>query len=233
VESAPPEVQRDDELRYVTQHFKDLQGLRMVPFWAAFILLSALEYAHAVSRRQGPGLFLGVLALAGAWLAYAGRWYRRHYGLVTRREERMPSQVLSILQTDRRPPVAAEWWFGVCALVSALYLVDRFQPRSDGRFSGLGLVGLTIFLLHKACFAGGASRPVRGRQMLAMGGIAMICVLSYGFFLGHLDPWLYTGGTATVLLLASLYDHWLLTRLLSGRFAEGQDARSMAGDRIN
>jgi hypothetical protein len=233
VESALPDIQRDDELRYVTQHFKDLQGLRTVPLWAAFVLLSALECTRAVSRQQGLEMFLGMLVLAGAWLAFAGRWYRRHYGLVTRQEEPVPSQVLSVLQTDRRPAVAAGWWFVICALVCALYLFDFIQPRSDGRLSGFGLVGLTIFLLHKACFAGGASRSVRARQLLAVGGIAMIVALSVGFFLGLLDPWQDLGATGMVLLLSSLYDHWLLTGLLSGRFVEGRDARSTAGDRIN
>jgi hypothetical protein len=224
VEAALPEVQRDDELRYVTQHFKDLQGLQMVPFWAAFLLLSVLEYAHAVSRRQGLELFLGVLALAVAWLAYAGRWYRRHYGLVTPREERVPSQVLSILETNPRPSVTSGWWFVVCILLFALYLVPLFLRRPDGRLNEFGLLALVIFLLPKAFFAAGASLWVRGRRLLAMGGCAMIGVLHIGFLLGRLDPWLYMGGTTMVLLLAGLYDHWLLTHLLSGRFAEGRDA---------
>lgn len=224
MEAALPEVQRDDELRYVTQHFKDLQGLQMVPFWAAFLLLSALEYAHAVSRRQGLELFLSMLALAVAWLAYAARWYRRHYGLVTPREERVPSQVLSILETNPRPPVTSGWWFVVCILLFALYLVPLFLRRPDGRLNGFGLLALAIFLLPKAIFAPGASPRVRGRRLLAMGGGAMICVLHLGFLLGRLDPWLYMGGTTMVLLLSGLYDHWLLTHLLSGRFAEGRDA---------
>ena len=116
MESALPEVRCDDKLRYVTGHFKDLQGLRMVPLWGALVLLSTLEYTHAVSRQEGLELFLGMLALAGVWLTYAGRWYRRHYGLVTPREERVPSQVLSILQIDRRPTVATGGgsWSALC-----------------------------------------------------------------------------------------------------------------------
>ena len=38
------------ELQYVTQHFRELQGLQMVPFWITAIVLSLLEYAHAVTR---------------------------------------------------------------------------------------------------------------------------------------------------------------------------------------
>ena len=223
MEAALPEVQRDDELRYVTQHFKDLQGLRTVPFWAASLLLSALEYAHAVSRRQGLELFLGMLAFAVAWLAYADRWYRQHYGLVTPREERVPSQVLSILETNPQP-VTSGWWFIVGILLFALYLVPLFLPRPDGRLSGFGLLALAIFLLPKAFFAAGASLWVRGRQLLAMGACAMIGGLHIAFLMGRLDPWLYIGGTTMVLLVAGLYDHWLLTHLLSVRFAEDRDA---------
>ena len=224
METALPDIQRGDELSFVTEHFANLQGLRMVPVWAAIVLLSALEYVHAVSRRQGVELSVCMLTLAGAWLAYAGRWYRRHYGLVTRREERAPTQVLSIVQRYRRPPAPAGWWFAVCALVSALYLADLFQLRPNRPYSGFGVVGLSIFLLHRACLARGANRWVRARQMLATGGIAMIVLFHFGFLLGRLDPWQYMGATGMVLLLASLYDHWLLTYLLSGRFAQGPDA---------
>jgi hypothetical protein len=224
VESALSDIQRDGELRYVTQHFADLQGLRMVPLWAALVLLSVLEYTHSVSRRQGPELFLGMLVLAVAWQAFAGRWYRRHYGLVTRREERVPSQVLSILQIDRRPTVATGWWFVACALLFALYVVPLFLHRSERGFGGVGLLGLTILLLRNSFFADGANRWVRGRYLLARGGIAMVGVLYVGFLLGHLDPWQDLGATGTILLLATLYDHWLLTRLLSGRFGEDHDA---------
>jgi hypothetical protein len=30
------------KLRYLTAHFRDLQGLRMAPFWAALLLLTSL-----------------------------------------------------------------------------------------------------------------------------------------------------------------------------------------------
>jgi hypothetical protein len=225
MESALTDIQRDDDLSYVTKHFADMRGLRMAPFWAAFVILSSLEYAHLVSRRQGQELLVGMLALAGAWLAYAGRWYRRRYGLVMPREERVPSQVLSILETDRRPNGAARWWwFGVGTLVCALYLVDLFHPWFAEWFNGIGMVGVTIFLLPKACFTGGASWPVRGRQLLARGGIVVIVVLHVDYLLGYLDRWQDLGAAGMVLLLASLYDHWLLTRLLSWRSVEGRDA---------
>jgi hypothetical protein len=224
MESALTEIQRDDELRYVTQHFTDLQGLQMVPFWAALVVLSALEYAHAVSRRQGLELILGMLALAIAWLAYAGSWYRQHYGFLTRREERVPSQILSILQTHRRPAENRKWPFLIWVSVFALLLVPLFQHQSYGRFNGSGPLTLSIFLLRKADFTCPASPWIRGRHLLAIGGSAMIVILHVGYLLGRLDLWMYMGATGTVLLLASLYDHWLLNRLLSGRLGEGRDA---------
>jgi hypothetical protein len=226
VESSLPDVQRDDELRYVTKHFADLQGLRMAPLWAAFVLLSALEYSQAISRRQALEISLGMLALALGWMVVAGRWYQRRYGLVTPREERESSRILSIIETDRRSPkVSGGWWFAVCTLVLTLFLADLFQFRPNGSyngFGGFGAVGLSIFLLNNACFADGTSSFLRRRRLLARGGIAMIVVFHIGFLLGRLGPWQYMGVTSMVLLLATLYDHWLLTSLLSGH-GEGRD----------
>lgn len=197
----------------------------MAPLWAAFVLLSALEETHALSQRASKELFVITLALAGAWLAYAARWYRGHYGLVTRREEPTTSQALSIFATNEPLKGTVRWWwFGVGTLVCALYLADLFHPPFAQWFNGIGLVGLTIFLLPIACMTGGVSRWVRGRHLLARVGIVIIIVFHAAYLIGLLDKWQDLRGTAMVLLLASLNDHWLLARMLSGRFAEAHDA---------
>lgn len=225
MESALPEIPRGDELSYVTQHFADLQGLRSAPFWATFVLMDTLGYAHAVSRRHDQLIF-GMLALAAVWWAFAEHWYRRHYGLVTPQEERVPSQILSILQTERRQTGAAWWWFVAGALVGVLWILHFFLHQPDGPSSGSAvvMVTFTMTLLQKARYPGPASPWIRGRQLMAIGGSATITVLYLSCILGRLDPWLFMDGAAAVLLLASLYDHLLLTRLLNGSFREDRDA---------
>lgn len=195
MESALPEIQRDDELRYVTRHFTDLQGLRMAPFGAVLVVVSALEHTHAVSRRESLELslgmlvlsFLGMQALSVAWLAFAGRWYRMHYGLVAaHREERVPFEILSILQTDQRPPENKRWPLLIYVLVIALMFVPLFQGQSLGRINGVGFLYLSFFLLPKASFASPDNPWIRGRQLLAIGGSLMIAILYVGYLIGAL-----------------------------------------------
>jgi hypothetical protein len=231
MESTLPDIQRGDELRYVTQHFTDLQGLRMAPFFAAFVVLSALEQTHAVSRQQAVWVLAGMLALAVVWFACAGRWYRERYGLVTPQGNRasLPTspQVLSILDTkpvERRPAGSAAGWLLFCAGMAGLFLVPLFQHHPDGRVNNSGLMALIVFLLPKALYAGGGSLLTQGRKLLAAGGMATIVVLHMCYLLGRIDSWQYAEGTAGILLLSSLYDHWLLNHLLGGRLAEGRDA---------
>lgn len=221
MEPALPDVQHDDELRYATEHFADLQGLRTAPFWAALVLFCALEYALAMSRVQALEAFLLMLLPGGVWFAYAGRWYRHHYGLVIPRD-RSASPVLSIMQTGRRSAVAAGW-NAVAVLLFVLFSVPLLLHKFAGRNTAFGLL-IILFLLPKAFSSGGVSRSVRGRRLLAMGGIVVIGVLHFTFLLARLDQWQYLGGTATVLLLVSLYDHWLLAHLLSGSGGKDRNA---------
>jgi hypothetical protein len=226
MESALPDIQRGDELSYVTRHFADLQGLRSAPFWASLVLLDTLGYAHQVSRHYDLELVFGMLALSGVWWACAGHWYRRHYGLVTPKEERVPSQILSILQTERRQTGAAWWWFVAWAFVGVLWILHFSLHRPDGPSSGSAvvMVTFTMTLLQKARYPGPASPWIRGRQLMAIGGSATIAVLYLCSILGRLDSWLFMDGAAAVLLLAGLYDHQLLTRLLNGSFRENRNA---------
>lgn len=41
---------QDQELRYLTAHFRDLQGVRMAPFWGALPVLTSLAKASSFSR---------------------------------------------------------------------------------------------------------------------------------------------------------------------------------------
>jgi hypothetical protein len=231
VESALPVVQRGDELRYVTEHFSDLRGLRAAPFWAAFALSSVIEYLieylHTVPRPYDGELFFGMLALSGAWWAFAGHWYRRRYGMVAPQRDRIASQVqspiLSILQTKPQP--TANLWFCVFLLaVLGLFLFPLFVTRPHEPFIVFGPVSLIIFLVPKVSYRCGANQWIHFRQFLAIGGMILIAFLHVGFILGHVNSWAYLGGTAAVLLFASLYDHLLLNRLLSGHHTEGRDA---------
>jgi hypothetical protein len=79
------------------------------------------------------------------------------------------------------------------------------------------MLGTLYFKLQNAHFSSGNSPWIQARTMLAIGGsIVTIALLYLGSLTGRLDFSLYMGGTAAVLLLLDLYDHWLLNHLLSG-----------------
>ena len=43
------------ELRYLTAHFRDLQGFRMAPFWGALLVLTSLAKRGPFSEGIWPG----------------------------------------------------------------------------------------------------------------------------------------------------------------------------------
>lgn len=98
------ESRRGQELRYVTAHLRDLQGLRMAPYWTALLVLSCMESFGAF--RKWP---LGFAALAFTvaqfgWLYLRGRWYERRYGVVKNPELGVRSGLISIMNPEKQPP---------------------------------------------------------------------------------------------------------------------------------
>jgi hypothetical protein len=78
---------RGEELRYVTEHFGDLKGLRVAPFWAGVLLVTVVIPLFSLSRlRALEALILFFVVLAAIWIPWSGAWYRRHYGTVVNPE---------------------------------------------------------------------------------------------------------------------------------------------------
>lgn len=77
---------RGRELRYLTEHHRDLQGLVQAPVWA-FVML-VMWWADAVSRAIGLRMWaLWILAIVvGLAVVKLSRWtkdwYERRYGVV-------------------------------------------------------------------------------------------------------------------------------------------------------
>ena len=79
-------------LRYLTLHYRDLQGYRLLPF-AAFFLLGAVHdfwSGYAFGRYDGNDTWFLINGLALLTLLFSapffsiniGRWYERRYGYV-------------------------------------------------------------------------------------------------------------------------------------------------------
>src|ERR1700743_2844401 len=95
------------ELRYLTAHFRDLQGLRMVPFWGALLVLVSLAKTSLFSRGHLAWAAAVLTAAQFGWLHLGGRWYERRYGVVKEPEPAVPSGLISIMHPEARPQRAA------------------------------------------------------------------------------------------------------------------------------
>ena len=88
------------QLRYLTAHFRDLQGLRMAPFWLALLVLTSLAKTGSVSRGHLSWAAVVLIAAQFGWLHLSGRWYERRYGVVKEPEPAVPSGLISILHPE-------------------------------------------------------------------------------------------------------------------------------------
>src|SRR5258707_1067429 len=66
-------------IRYVTEHYEQLQGLRLLPLSVPFLLSSLWRLARPAPLLSTTGWTL-LLASAFALSALIGRYYARHFG---------------------------------------------------------------------------------------------------------------------------------------------------------
>jgi hypothetical protein len=218
------------ELRYVTAHFRDLQGLRMAPFWAALLVLTQFARFHSFPRGH-LGWAAGILtAMQFGWLHVSGRWYERTYGVVKEPEPAVPSGLISILHPEPRRPAASNGSYGyrsgqfaILFLIWALTLLPDIFLGGHGHRSAAQLaILLAAFQVAPRCFYPVITDwSVRLRRIFA--AIAVIAIIGFylGYLLAQIDLWNWMATLLGLLLTLDLYDHWLLNHLLGGDFAEG------------
>jgi hypothetical protein len=145
-----------ERLRAVTQHFEELQGLRLVPASVAlaFAGLGAL-WTSLLDEHTGLAVFLALLILGVGGALVLGRWYERRFGVVE------PTQ------SQRRR------WALACAgglvAVTLAALVDA-GLRPPVIVFGLTLAGL-LFVYWRSL--GGP----RGHHLVAVGLVAAASLL--------------------------------------------------------
>jgi hypothetical protein len=216
---------RGEELRYVTAHFRDLQGLRMAPFWAALMLLTCLE---TLSPHPQPHLAMVAFAIVLCtlpWVYWSGRWYERRYGVVTAPEMPVRSGMISIMNPE--PPLSRGpnyQYFGMQAiifLIWALSLAPEIFRHGRGNPSGFILLTVAFLVVPRCFYRAPDVAIIRFRRVLSVTSLVAIFAASLGFQFGRVGIWPYMMAMCTVFLLLDLYDHWLLTHLLSGPSVEG------------
>jgi F0F1-type ATP synthase membrane subunit c/vacuolar-type H+-ATPase subunit K len=108
-------------IRYITEHYQNLQGLRLVPVGVACLALGMAQTAGVVEQMKQSAFLVGVavsLAALGCSLMI-GAWYERRFGSVEARDRTfdMTFFALSLLLVlaARLSPNPAPVWPAICA----------------------------------------------------------------------------------------------------------------------
>jgi hypothetical protein len=215
---------RGNELRYVTTHFRDLQGLRLVPLWVVLLALCALATSNSLPSWQLATAAFTSVVLSFGWLVWSKRWYERRFGVVTSPEQRIPSGIISILHPEPKPRSGN--YSGVQAilfLLNALYIVPGLFLRSERHFEQFGLIALAFVVLPRCRLPASDSAWIRLRQVLSIAASILIFAIYLSYVFGRLGKLSYVPAICAILLSLDLYDHWLFTRLLSGSSADSYE----------
>ena len=108
-------TRRGDELRYVTEHFRDLQGLYLAWVWAGLLVLCFLRSSTLLSRAHIVIVAVSIVVLfLSLGVPYIHAWYER-YGVVKSRALGISqSNPLSILEINPAPRLGASGLSGRC-----------------------------------------------------------------------------------------------------------------------
>jgi hypothetical protein len=184
-------------LRYVTEHYDNLQGLRLVPLGIAFLTFGTAQAAGLLqSEANRTAALVGITATTIAVLLSAnliGSYYRRRYGFVE----------------ARATTISLTW----LALILVCVLTSRLPLRPT----------LPVLPIWPSAFLGGVVCLVRG---IGHGGIlhhylaiAAGCFLLAGFELLGLSQSATNGSlqilTGIAVLVAGIGDHRVLRSALN------------------
>lgn len=220
------------ELRYVTVHFRDMQGLRMAPYWAALLVLA--EFAkRSIFKGWLTWAAIGLTTLQFGWLYVSGRWYERRYGVVEQPEPPVPSQVISILHPETRPTRANRNWGALSGQSAVLSLIWGFgllpgifsAYHHGGRNFALGyFAALTaVYQVFPRCLYPLTKdwSVVLRRELAVIAMIVTITSICIEYQFAQTSTWNWMIALFSMLLSLDLYDHWLFNHLLSRGPAEG------------
>ena len=219
---------QDQELRYITAHFRDLQGLRMAPFWASLLVLTSLAQAESFSRGHLAWVAVACTVAQFGWLHWSGRWYEGRYGVVKEPDLPVRSGLISILHPEAPPKLTGNRLYGyrsgaaavlflvwASALVPGIFLGHNAQP-------GTLAILATAYLIVPRCFYPLTKRwSVILRRVFAVTAVITIVGTFTSYRLDQMGLWTWMAVLLSSLLLLDLYDHWLLNHLLGSDFAEG------------
>ena len=223
-------LSQGQELRYLTAHFRDLQGLRMAPFWLVLLALTNLAKTGSFSKGHLAWAAVVLIAAQFGWLHLGGRWYERRYGVVKEPERPVHSGLISIMHPEARPQRAAEplarrygYLSGINAVLFLIWALSFVPGMFLGHSAQPGLFAflVTAYQVFPRCIYPVTNNwSVLLRRILAATAMIAMIGISLEFRFAQMDFWTWMAVLFGVLLLLDLYDHWLLNHLLSGDFTE-------------
>ena len=192
-------------VRYVTQNYRNLQGLKFVPFSLACLIgSSALMDLYDFTSLQSE-ILLPLFSILG--YSAMSFWYDRRFGQLG--EGALGGIWQAIKRVLIHLLVGALFFAGMWFVLSLAVTVDFLQPWISAR----GLAIAAMYLLLHYYLAG-----QRLHHLLAFGVLFTISLLPLvGIQAAQIrwfneGYWLFTLGV--LLLLTSLFDHFILTRTL-------------------
>ncbi len=234
---------RSEELRYLTEHYRDLQGMRQVPGCAALLLFCAAGAPLHFGRWAAIAGLALVCVAATLWFKWCGGWYERRYGIVTEVDETMMSpfhdfvpKTLTLLdlyspRTDvRYGPAPWKWWALAASVL--LFLAPMAWAPSTPSASLPWQIEMNIclyasvFLLLPVCLFQVPPSPLvwlrralYAAAMLSMAAENAWWMTQAGTVASpdSVTKWLALAWIAAVMLCVTVYDHWLFHHLLMPR----------------
>jgi len=212
--------ERSEELRYVTLHFRSLQGLRSAPCWLSLLFLAGIAVSGVFSSRTMESLAFGIAVLNfGAYFAI-GHWYSRRFGIVKNPEAAVPSGLISIMNPEVRTPAGAysqSQSETVIFMFYVLYMAPQLFRRVDHDSYSFWMAAIIFAVIPRLVYSRSDVGLVRLRRAASIAAAAVINLTYLGYLYGPAGRWQLLEVLFATLLLLDLYDHWLLTRLLAGR----------------
>jgi hypothetical protein len=211
---------RAEELRYVTEHFRDLQGLYFAWFCGGLLALLLLSSSGRISRGHLLIVAACFFALLLAGIPCIRAWYRR-YGVVERHDpETQRTWPPSILNERTAPRRFASGLFWMALGIWAIFVGMGLFRSLDAYRGVLNLWIALLFTMPRCFYPAPANGFIQLRRALYIVGSAIIFFTIFSFpfvpavrHLGMVVPEI----VCATLLVLSVYDHWLLGHLLSGR----------------
>jgi hypothetical protein len=195
--------QRSEELRYVTQHFDDLRGLRMTPIWLLYAMFPFIRPRHIAAHLLIPASLVAVFLLY-LWLRGIERWCNHRDGVVVK-----PARAERATYGRRRFILS----LGIAQIGLVLIRLILPGPLPGAIATQLPLITSTL-LLPRCMDSVPEHGIVRVRLWLYCAAAAVLCPLTNLSLFWKPRVVLTLELFASMLLLLSLYDQWLLERIL-------------------